>query len=99
MIFGDALLKGSSDGIRASQRCSESFSWEEKYSRTSKPTLPFTAASGFVSADSLALLDALAAVFAEAFAFPLGFSAGPGFWAGDVIAGSVPASSSRSILY
>src|SRR5229473_1196172 len=54
--FGEALLKGSSDGMRSSQRCSESFSCEEKYSLTSKPTFPFAAAAaGFSAARSFAL--------------------------------------------
>src|SRR5262249_10033771 len=98
MIFGDALLKGSSEGIRASQRCSESFSWAEKYSRTNSPTLPSTVASGLVLADSLDLLAALEAPFAAV--FPFDFSLGAAFsTAGGFAVLSAAALSSRSILY
>src|SRR5258707_14053963 len=66
MTFGEALLNGSSDGMRSSQRCSESFSCEEKYRRMSRLTFPLGAA-GFSAGGALDLADA---------AFPLAFSAG-----------------------
>src|SRR5713226_7957212 len=48
IIFGEALLNGSSAGMRSSQRCSESFSWPEKYRRTNSftgPLFSFSASS------------------------------------------------------
>src|SRR6266705_646304 len=82
MILGEAPLKGSSEGIRSSQRCSESFSYEEKYSRISKPTLPL-AGAGFSAAASLALAFVFAADFVAVFVLDLapgaGFSAASGF--------------------
>src|SRR6266852_1386338 len=72
--FGEALLNGSSDGMRSSQRCSYNFSCEEKYSRTSRLTFPFAAGDGF-SAGGLALAEsALPLVFSAA--LPFDFSGG-----------------------
>src|SRR5258706_15251885 len=54
--------------MRSSQRCSESFSCEEKYRRMSRLTFPLGAAgTGFSAGDALDLADA---------ALPLAFSAG-----------------------
>src|SRR5213080_1053182 len=100
MTFGDALLNGSSDGMRSSHRCSESFSCEEKYSLTSKPTLPLTVAADFFAAGALDLAEA---------ALPLAFSAdfpldltGAAFASGSgsgLLTVSTPALSGRSSLY
>lgn len=52
MICGEALLNGSSEGMRSNQRCSESFSCDEKYSRTNSVTLrpsEMASASSFAS--------------------------------------------------
>src|SRR5260370_37572872 len=82
MILGEAPLKGSSEGIRSSQRCSESLSCIEKYSRMSKPTLPL-AGAGLSAAGLLALAFVFAADFAVVFVLDLvlgaGLSAASGF--------------------
>src|SRR6266446_6825345 len=96
MIFGEAPLKGSSEGIRSTQRCSESFSYEEKYSRISKPTLPL-AGAGFSAAASLALAFVFAADFAAVFVLDFAPGAGLSEASGFVEASSV-ALSGRSSL-
>src|SRR5258707_3341382 len=59
--------------MRSSQRCSESFSCEEKYRRTSRLTFPFAAGDGFSAGGALALEEA-ALPLAFSAAFPLDFS-------------------------
>src|SRR6266567_637323 len=97
MIFGDAPLKGSSEGIRSSQRCSESFSYEEKYSRISKPTLPLAGVGCSAAAASLALAFVFVADFAAVFVFDFAPGAGLSEASGFVEASSV-ALSGRSSL-
>src|SRR5712691_10713509 len=99
MTFGVALLNGSSDGMRSSQRCSESFSCEEKYSRTSRLTFPLAAGDVFSLDASLDLgEDALALVSSAA--FPFDFSAAAALATGSGLGGASPtALSGRSSLY
>src|SRR5258705_12447337 len=96
MAFGDALLKGSSDGMRSSQGCSESFSCEEKYRRTSRLTFPLAAAAAFSGGGALDLAEtSLALVFSAA--LPLDFSGGAPFAAvSDLETGSAGALSGGS---
>src|SRR5229473_692189 len=99
MTFGDALLKGSSDGMRSSQRCSESFSCEEKYSRTSRLTFPLGADAGFSLGASLDLAEAALPLFFSA-ALPLDFTGGAVFATGSGLdAVSAAVLSGRSSLY
>src|SRR5438093_1426480 len=85
--------------MRSSHRCSESFSCEEKYSLTSKPTLPLAAAAGFSAGDALGFAEA-AFPLAFSAAFPLDFSAAGDFGAGSSLERvSMPALSGRSSLY
>src|SRR5438034_7319254 len=85
--------------MRSSHRCSESFSCEEKYSLTSKPTLPLAAAAGFSAGDALGFAEA-AFPLAFSAAFPLDFSAAGDFGAGSGLERvSMPALSGRSSLY
>src|SRR6267154_5783025 len=99
MTFGEALLNGSSDGIRSSQRCSESFSCEEKYSRTSKLTFPLTAPVFFSAGGALDLAEAPLPLGFSA-ALPFDFSGGAVFTTGSGLEGvSAAALSGRSSLY
>src|SRR3979490_2036113 len=85
--------------MRSNQRCSESFSCEEKYRRTRRLTFPLAAGDGFSGGGALDLAEvALPLVFSAA--FPLDFSGGGALTAGSGLEGvSVAALSGRSNLY